>query len=59
MRFIMKMGGYAARRMAESLKKKGASLVVPPEGFFVKDREGPLKEGELERAAEWVKTIIK
>jgi hypothetical protein len=55
----MKMGGYAAGRMAESLKKKGVSLVVPPEGFFVKDREGPLKEGELERAADWAKTIIK
>lgn len=48
LRFIMRMGGYAAPRMAEALKKKGANLAAPPEGFFVKDKEGPLKEGESE-----------
>jgi len=58
LRFIMKMGGYAAPRMAEALRKKGGNLVAPPEGFFVKDKEGPLKEGELQRAARWVKEII-
>ncbi len=53
----MKMGGYAAPRIVEALKKKGGNLVVPPEGFLVKDREGPLKEGELERAATWAKGL--
>ena len=59
LRLLMKMGGYAAPRIAKELQKKGGNLVVPPEGFFVKDREGPLKEGELERAAEWGKKIDK
>jgi len=49
--------GYAAGRIARSLKKKGGTLVVSPEGFFVKGTKGPLKEGELERAAGWAKGI--
>ena len=59
LRLLMKVGGYAAGRIAEALKKKGGNLAVPPEGFFVKDKEGPLKEGELERAAGWAKEIAK
>ena len=58
LRLLMKMGGYAAPRIANALKKKGANLSLPPEGFFVKGKEGPLKEGELERAASWAKGII-
>lgn len=50
--------GYAAGRIADSLKRKGETLIAPPEGFFVKGTEGPLKEGELERAADWAKQII-
>lgn len=52
-RTIVKMGGFADKPMAETLKKKGA-MVVAMEGFFVVDREGPLVDGELERAAAWV-----
>ena len=51
--------GYAAGRIADSLKKKGGTLILSPEGFFVKGKEGPLKEGELERAATWAKEIVK
>ncbi len=50
--------GYAAGRIADSLKRKGGILIASPEGFFVKGRKGPLKEGELERAADWAKQII-
>jgi flavodoxin I len=49
--------GYAAGKIANSLKKKGATLVATPEGFFVQSTKGPLKEGELERAASWAKSI--
>ena len=59
LRLLMKIGGYAAPRIASILKRKGGNLVLPPEGFFVKDKEGPLKEGELERAADWAKEISK
>ena len=58
LRLLMKVGGYAAPHIANVLKKKGGNLVVPAEGFFVKDREGPLKEGERERAASWAKEVV-
>lgn len=48
---------YAAPRMAGSLKEMGATLLGSPEGFFVLGKEGPLKDGELERAAAWAKGL--
>lgn len=49
--------GYAAPRIADRLEKEGGTLLAPPEGFFVKGIKGPLKEGELERAAGWAQEI--
>jgi flavodoxin I len=49
--------GYAAPRIADRLEKKGGTLLAPPEGFFVKGIKGPLKEGELKRAAGWAQEI--
>lgn len=57
LKFMVKIFGYAAKPIADLLKKSGGSLAVPPEGFFVKDSEGPLKDGELERAASWARSI--
>lgn len=45
--------GFAAPKIARSLEKKGGNLVAPAEGFLVTGGEGPLKEGEVERAAAW------
>ena len=50
--------GYAAGRIAGNLKGKGGTLVASAEGFFVKGTKGPLREGELERAAGWAKGIL-
>jgi flavodoxin I len=50
--------GYAAGRIAKSLQKKGGALVGSPEAFYVQGSEGPLKEGELERAAAWAQDIF-
>ncbi len=50
--------GYAAGRLARNLKRKGGALIASPEGFFVTGTKGPLKEGELERAAGWAKGIL-
>jgi len=50
--------GYAVGKIADNLKGKGGILVASPEGFFVKGTKGPLKEGELERAASWTKVIL-
>ncbi|MGI6547576.1 MAG: flavodoxin family protein [Bacillota bacterium] len=55
---MMKLFGYAARPIGKRLVAKGGHLAVAPEGFFVQASEGPLKEGELERAAGWAKKIL-
>ncbi len=57
-RFIVDKGGYAASTIAKLLEKKGGKLLAPPEGFIVMGEQGPLKEGELERATEWAKHLI-
>jgi flavodoxin len=59
LKFFVKIFGYAAKPIADGLTKKGGDLALPPEGFYVKDSEGPLREGELERAANWAKAIQK
>jgi len=55
----VKLFGYAAGKIADRLKEKGGILVLPPEAFFVKGKEGPLREGEPERAAAWAKELVK
>jgi flavodoxin len=57
-RFV-KVFGFAAEKIAESLKAKGGDLASTSEGFFVKGKKGPLSDGELERAASWAKDIAK
>ena len=59
LRFFVNLFGYAAKPISQKLRKKGAEIVIAPEGFSVKDTEGPLKEGELERAREWAKKLKK
>jgi flavodoxin I len=58
LRLLMKTIGYAAGRLGDALASKGGKLILPPEGFIVEGREGPLREGEIERAAAWGNTII-
>lgn len=48
---------YAAKHLADGLEKRGGTLLAPPEGFFVGGTEGPLKDGELERAARWAERL--
>ena len=55
---FVKLFGYAAEPIAASLAKRGGTLVVPAAGFFIVDKEGPLKAGELERAAAWAQQIV-
>ena len=57
-RILLRVLGYAAGRITENLKGKGDYLAAEVEGFIVEDTEGPLKKGELERAAIWAKGIV-
>jgi flavodoxin I len=55
---LARVFGDAAGRIAKNLKRKDGNLIASPEGFFVTGTKGPLKEGELERAADWAKGIL-
>jgi flavodoxin len=58
-RFLERWGGFAAPKMAETLKEKGWTIVGTPGGFFVRGlKKGPLKRGEAERAAVWAKGLV-
>jgi len=57
LRLLMSVIRYAAERIAKDLVKKGGRLVAEPEGFIVENKEGPLKQGELERASKWAKEM--
>ena len=57
LRLLMKTIGYAAPKIAKILESKGGELIVKPEGFFVKKAEGPLLNGEIQRAKEWGKSV--
>jgi flavodoxin len=48
----------ASKRLAKKLRKLGGKLAVPPEIFHVMEREGPLYEGEIERAQTWAASIL-
>ena len=57
-RILMKVLGFAGPRIARSLMNKGGIQVVEAEGFVVNDKEGPLKERELERARNWTTNLL-
>jgi flavodoxin len=50
--------GAASRGIARRLARKGARLVLEPESFLVDGKEGPLAEGELERARAWARNVL-
>lgn len=54
---IVRLFGYAAQPMLDKLLAKGGTQALAAEGFFVTDTEGPLREGELERAEAWARNI--
>ncbi len=58
LRFMIGIFGYAAKPIGDNLARKGGEPVGKPAGFIVLDTEGPLKDGELERAAVWAGSLI-
>jgi flavorubredoxin len=49
--------GSAANGIAHRLEQKGAQVLEPHESFLVLGKEGPLADGELERACDWALAI--
>ena len=57
-KFLERWGGFAAPKMADTLREKGWTPAGTPGGFFVRGlKKGPLKKGEVERAALWAKEV--
>jgi flavodoxin len=56
--FMIRIFGYAAKTIGDRLARKGGKPAMPPEGFLVEGTEGPLREGELVRAADWARQIL-
>lgn len=57
LRILSRIFGFAAEPIARGLVRKGGMQVLEPAGFTVEKSEGPLHEGELERASAWVAGI--
>lgn len=49
--------GDAAAKISSQMVTLGGNCVSPPGKFYVKGKEGPLLEGELEKARVWAKQI--
>ena len=48
----------AAPKLAQKLRRLGGKRVIPPETFHVVGKDGPLYDGELERAKKWTALIL-
>ncbi len=57
LRLLMRLIGYAAPKMAAALRARGGQEVLPPEGFIVTGKAGPLADGEIGRAHAWAREI--
>jgi flavodoxin I len=56
---FLRRWGFAAPKLADTLKDKGWALAAAPEGFFVRGlKKGPLKRGESDRAAAWARGLV-
>jgi flavodoxin len=50
--------GSSARHIQRAIEGRGGRNLVPGESFFVVRRDGPLREGEVERARMWASAVI-
>lgn len=48
----------AAKKLSSKLRRLGGKPIVPPETFHVMESEGPLYDGEIERARLWAGSIL-
>jgi flavodoxin len=48
----------ASHKLLSRLRRLGGRRVIPPETFLVTGKEGPLYEGEIDRARTWASEIL-
>jgi hypothetical protein len=52
-----RLPGSAARAVARRLRRLGVRSVAPVQSFYVTGTQGPLAEGELDRARRWGESL--
>nr|WP_281389664.1 flavodoxin domain-containing protein [Pelagibacterium limicola] len=57
LRWVLDVAGYAADVIHRKLEARGCRMATQPAGFCVTGTEGPLVEGELERAKGWARNV--
>jgi flavodoxin I len=56
--FMVRLFGYAAAPIEKALVRAGGEVAGPAAGFIVEDKEGPLREGETDRARAWARGLL-
>jgi flavodoxin len=51
--------GSAGAQIEKMLRALGCDILLPHESFFITASEGPLVEGEMERAADWAERAVR
>ncbi|MGE5425845.1 MAG: flavodoxin family protein [Bacillota bacterium] len=59
LKFIIRILGYADRSTMNMLLAQGAISAGDPVTLMVKDKQGPLLEGEIEKALAWAKALTR
>jgi hypothetical protein len=54
---VRRLPGSAAKAAAKRIRRLGFDPAASPESFYVLDVEGPLADGELERAEAWGRKV--
>ena len=49
--------GDAMRKIEDKLKNAGAEIIIEPQAFYVQGKEAVLIDDEIEKAAEWARSI--
>lgn len=57
LRYVLKNTGWGDAKLDAMLLRKGAKLISPLGIFYVSTQEGPLKDGETDKAELWAKQI--
>ncbi len=60
-RYVEPKAGFnaAAPKLAAKLRRLGCKLIATPQAFYIeKSHEGPLVEGEIERAKAWAASLV-
>jgi flavodoxin len=57
LRLLMGAIGFAAPRIEKALLRRGGRVAAPAAGFIVNGKEGPLLDGEFQRAEAWGRSV--